>query len=266
MDTTSNIFGGNCNRDLSNTHITCTYHIRQALLGGGVNHPFVLRDITLSNVGGSLKRFQPEAPMPGVLLAGRSLKGFVNANGTASITLTGSIDSSTLSGGFLPLIQNLLCSITGLLGLTLGCKDGTLTIPNTILVDHSMLDASNMQYGWFVRNQWHQVSYYAVAQEIAPDGSAACTSPAVNSSSDCLTVKYSHTDLGDDRNRGLIVIAGRRLNSQAARPSIDLADWFEGENADFSSAQAARIYTTREPGLNINRTFNDRIAVIDRNP
>jgi len=26
------------------------------------------------------------------------------------------------------------------------------------------------------------------------------------------------------------------------------------------------MYTTRDPGLVINRTFNDRIAVIDKNP
>jgi hypothetical protein len=261
MDTTSNIFGGNCNRDLSNTHITCTYHIRQPLLGGGVNHPFVLRDITLSNVGGSLKRFQPEAPMPGVLLAGRSLKGFVNANGTASITLTGSIDSSTLPAGFLPLIQNLLCSITGLLGLTLGCKDGTLTIPNTILVDHSMLDASNMQYGWFVRNQWHQVSYYAVAQGVAPDGIGGCVSPKVGSSTDCITIYYSHAP-SDDIYRGFIVIAGRRLPGQAPRPNGNFDQWFEGENGDDFNGMN---YTVREPGLKINREFNDRIAVIDHN-
>jgi hypothetical protein len=265
----SNIFGSNCTIPVTappSTQITCTYYIRQPLLGGGVNHPFTLSNITLSQVGGSLKTFQPEAPMPGVIPSGRTLKGFVNADGSATITLTGNVDSSTLSAGFLPIIQNLLCSISGLLSLTLGCKQGTLTIPNTILVDHPIIDASNMQYGWFARNQWHQVSYYAVAREIAPDGSAACVSPAVNSPSDCLTVKYSHTDLGDDRNRGLIVIAGRRLNGQAARPNANLADWFEGENADFSSAQAARTYTTREPGLGINRTFNDRIAVIDRNP
>jgi len=258
-----NIFNSSCSR--SATQITCNFNIRQPVLGGPVNHPFTLSNITLSQVGKSLKTFQPEAPMPGVIPSGRSLKGFVNADSSATITLTGNVDASTLSAPLIPLIGNLLCNITGgLLGF-LTCNSGSIAIPNTILVDHPIIDASNMQYGWFVRNQWHQVSYYAVAREIAPDGSAACTSPAVNSSSDCLTVKYSHQDLGDDRNRGLIVIAGRRLNGQLAWPNGTEADWFEGENADFSSAQAARIYTTREPGLTINRAFNDRIAVIDRN-
>jgi hypothetical protein len=260
----SNIISTGCTR--TSTQISCNFLVRQPVLGGLVNRPFTLSNITLGQVGTSLKAFQPEAPMPGVIPSGRSLKGMVNADSSATITLTGSVDASTLSAPMIPLVGDLLCNIVGALLGTLTCHSGSITIPNTILVDHPILDASNMQYGWFVRNQWHQVSYYAVAQEIAPDGSAACTSPAVNSSSDCLTVKYSHTDLGDDRNRGLIVIAGRTLNGQLPRPSGNLADWFEGENADFSSAQAARIYTTREPGLSINRTFNDRIAVIDRNP
>ena len=266
-----NIFGSDCSTRTS-TQITCNFNIRQPLFGGGVNHPFTLSGITMQRVGRSLKTFESEAPMPGVLPSGRTLKAFLNADSTASVTLTGNVDSATLPGSFLSaLIGNALCSISVILSATIGCKQGTLTIPNTILVDHPIVDPSNAQYGWFVRNQWHQVSYYAVAQEIAPNGSAACNSgaSATGTSSDCLTVKYSHVDLGDDRVRGLIMIAGRRLNGQAPRPpSTNPADWFEGENADFSSSPnpaAPWTYTTREPGLTINRTFNDRIAVIDRN-
>jgi hypothetical protein len=257
----SNIFSPSCSR--SATQINCSYYVRQPLFGGGVDQPFSLASITLSNVGGALKTFQPEAPMPGVTPPGRALTGVVNADGSATVTLNGNVDSSTLSGG---LLGNVLCSISGALALTLGCKQGNITIPNTILVDHPVIDASNMQYGWFARNQWQHVSYYAVAQEIAPDGSSTCISPAVNSNSDCLTAKFSHQNNGDDRNRGLIVIAGRRLNGQAVRPNGSVADWFEGENADFSTAQAARIYTLRDPSMAVNRTFNDRIAVIDKNP
>jgi hypothetical protein len=257
----SNIFGATCSRNSpSNTQITCTFNIRQPALGGPVDQPFTLSNITVSQVGGSLKTFQPEAPMPGVIPSGRVLKGFVNANGTATITLTGKVNASTLSAPLIPLIGNLLCNITGGLLGTLTCHSGSITIPNTILVDHPILDPTNTQYGWFVRNQWHQVSYYAVAQEIAPNGSAACNSPATGTSSDCLTVNYSHVDLGDDRVRGLVMIAGRRLSGQAAWPNGSLADWFESNNAT-----GATTYTTRDPSLGNNRAFNDRIAVIDRN-
>jgi len=255
----SNIFNSNCNR--STTQITCSYYIRQPLLGGGVNHPFTVTGITARRVGRSLKQFQPEAPMPGVLPSGRTLKGILNADNTATITLTGNVDSSTLPGGFLPLIQNVLCSISGLLSLTLGCKQGDIAIPNTILVDHPITDPTHAQYGWFVRNMWHHVSFYAIAEQIAPNGSAACISPATGASSDCLTVKYSHSP-ADDRNRGIIVIAGRRLPGQDARPNGTFDQWFEGDNGNNVNGV---IYTVREPTMTINRTFNDRIAVIDRN-
>src|SRR5262249_39827134 len=152
---------------------------------------------TSGQVGNSLKSFQPEAPMPGVLMSGRTLKGFLNPDSTATITLTGRVDASTLSAPFLPIVGNLLCNITGALLGTLTCSSGTITIPNTILVDHPILDASNMQYGWFVRNQWQQVSFYAVAQGIAPDGIGGCVSPIVGGSTDCLTIYYSHAPRDD---------------------------------------------------------------------
>ena len=136
-----------------------------------------------------------------------------------------------------------------------GGASGSITIPNSILVDHPVVDPTNQAYGWFARNQWHQLSYYAIAQPLAPDGSSVCTS------ADCLIVNYSN--VGD--TRGLIVIAGRRLSGQAPRPNGNLPDWFEGENADFSSTLAARTYTARDPTLIFNRGLNDRISVIDTN-
>jgi len=166
-----------------------------------------------------------------------------------------------LSAPLLPIVGNLICSITGALLGNLTCHSGTITIPNTILVDHPILDASNMQYGWFVRNQWHQVSLYAVAQGVAPDGVGGCVSPIVGSSTDCITIYYSHAPR-DDIYRGFIVIAGRRLPGQAARPNGAFDQWFEGENGDDFLGM---FYTVREPGLRINREFNDRIAVIDHN-
>jgi hypothetical protein len=45
-------------------------------------------------VGRSLKVFQPQAPMSGVLPAGRTLSGIVNGDSTATITLSGFADTS----------------------------------------------------------------------------------------------------------------------------------------------------------------------------
>jgi hypothetical protein len=263
-----NVYSPNCSVSGGGLQINCHFNVRRPLLGSPPASTSFTLTMQAMQVGQSLKQFQPEALMPGVLPAGRTLTGTLNNDGSATITLSANADTSDAGGGGLlgGLVNSLLCSITGLLGLTVGCSEDDITIPFNALVDHPILDPTNLQYGWFVRNQWHQVSYYAIAQEIAPDGSGSCVAPAAGTNSDCLTVKYSRQDLGDDRNRGLIVIAGRRLNGQAARPNGNLADWLEGENADVSSAQAARTYATRDPSLAVNRTFNDRAAVIDRNP
>src|SRR4029077_7843973 len=136
-------------------------------------------------------------------------------------------------------LGNLLCSIPIALIGTLTCHSGSITIPNSMLVDHPVVDPTNMALGWFARHKWHQVSYYAISPPLAPDGSAVCTS------ADCLAVNYSN--VGDVR--GLIVIAGRRLNGQAPRPNGNLPAWLEGENADFTSSPnpaAPRTYTTRD--------------------
>jgi hypothetical protein len=124
-----------------------------------------------------------------------------------------------------------------------------------------------MQYGWFRRNLWHHVSHYAITREMAPDGSGNCTSPYTGASSDCLTVKYT---AANDTHRGLIIIAGRRLPGQSPRPNGTFDQWFEGENGNDANGV---IYAVREPigippdyiPLTVNRTFNDRVAVIDKN-
>jgi hypothetical protein len=125
-------------------------------------------------------------------------------------------------------------------------------VPIGVLADHPLVDVNNTTYGWFLRNKWHEVSYYAVAPGIAPGGGGSCTN-----STTCLSVAYHPYD---GKQRGLILIAGRALGSQA-RPPVAVSDLLEGANADGASP-----FETRSATLPINRGFNDRIAVIDSNP
>jgi hypothetical protein len=256
----------NADCDRSDFQIDCVFYLRVPLLGGPPSSvAFTVNGMRARHVGRSLKQFQPEAPMPGVLPAGRTLTGTLNADSTATITLSGFADTSDAGGG--GLVGNLLCGISGLLALTLGCAQDSIRIPYTVLVDHPILDRNHPQYGWFHRNMWHHVSFFAIAGEIAPDGSGICTSPFTGASSDCLTVKFT---VANDTHRGLLLIAGRRLPGQNARPNGDFSHWFEGDNGNDSNG---RIYTVREPigispdyiPLTVNRTFNDRVAVIDKN-
>jgi hypothetical protein len=127
-------------------------------------------------------------------------------------------------------------------------------------VDHAVLDKDHAKYGWFHRNLWHHVSYYAVASSIAPDGTGACFEPPTTPK--CLEVEYLSTS---GKQRGLIVISGRSLTNPGGRPNGALSDWLEGENATFGGTSAT-VYAIRDAALRINRTFNDRVAVIGENP
>ncbi|MGH6741959.1 MAG: hypothetical protein ACREDY_23530 [Bradyrhizobium sp.] len=235
----------------SPTQITCDFHIRVLLLGliAPANVSFTLQ-ASAQNVGMGLRRFQTEAPMPGVLVNGRSLSGTLNADGSASVTLNAQADTTDAAGG--GLLGNLLCGIGGLLGLTLGCAHDTITVPITVFVDNPVTDPSDPALGWFRRNHWYEVSYFALAPSIAPSGSGSCVT-----GTSCLSVNFLAPN---GAQRGLIVIAGQSLSGQA-RPPAALSDWLEGENAVVDNQ-----FAVRDPGLTINRTFNDRIGVIDSNP
>jgi hypothetical protein len=97
--------------------------------------------------------------------------------------------------------------------------------------------------------------YYAVAADIAPDGTRNCTTPP--SATPCLQVDYLPSS---GKQRGLVVMSGRSLSGMA-RPNGNLSDWLEGANADGQTP-----FAIRSPTLIVNRTFNDRIVVLDANP
>ena len=102
-----------------------------------------------------------------------------------------------------------------------------------------------------MRNNWHQLAYYAVAAAVAPGGTGACVT-----SSTCLQVTY-HPSNG--KQRAVLILAGRALTGQN-RTSSALSNWFEGANAGGISP-----FELRSATLSTNRTFNDRIAVISTN-
>ena len=248
--TGANVYNANC--VVTAAQINCSFYLRASLVGGPpASTPFTLT-ATASNVGMALRQFQAEAPMPGVLAAGRTLSGALNTDGSAALTLNASADTTDASAGFL---ANALCSLLFPLTTILGCKQDTITVPISVLVDSPLLDQSNATYGWFRRNRWHEVSYYAVAENIAPSGTGACVAPPAVPS--CLSVNYLPSS---GKQRGLIVLSGRTLTG-AARPNGTLSDWLEGANAVVDT-----VFAVRDPALLVNRTFNDRISVIDENP
>jgi len=218
-----------------------------------------------TNVGMSLRQLDTTVAMNGVLAAGRTASGVLNNDGSATIAVDGTTEVAPPGNLIGALLEGLLCGLGGLGGLLFDCATHTVSVPIAVLADHPLVQnsaATNPQH-WFLRNGWHQVSYYAVAPTIAPAGAAprSCVSGG-----NCLSVAFRNPG---NTQRGLLVISGRTLNS-AARPNGTLTDWLEGTNCDLAAGPPPNCapdtaFAARTPPLMINRTFNDRVAVIDSN-
>lgn len=108
---------------------------------------------------------------------------------------------------------------------------------------------------WFFEDQWHHLVLVAyAAAEQAGDLDADCTLD-----SSCLSVSWEREGHKPDVNltnvRGVVISAGPDLSG--ARPSANLSDYFEGQNASANDDNFARI--------DDSATFNDRIRELDPN-
>ncbi len=130
-----------------------------------------------------------------------------------------------------------------------------LYVPAQATMDHPLLDASTASAtGWFLRNEWHKLTYYAAA----PGYTAAAAAPrACATGTSCLSIA-NVSPAG--AQRAILILAGRSING-SARPSAALGDYLE-----FGNATAA--YERRAVGANTlvpAQRFNDRIVVMGSN-
>ena len=129
-----------------------------------------------------------------------------------------------------------------------------------MLADHPLLDASTAaSTGWFVRNQWHRLVYYAVAPDHAASGAAprACTETPLT----CLEIANVAPR---GKQRAVLILAGRALAGQS-RPSANVNDYLEFGNAA-SPAAFERQPVSKAIAPSLKKPFNDRIIVVDANP
>lgn len=97
-----------------------------------------------------------------------------------------------------------------------------IRIERLVLSDHALLDTADATTGWFARNEWFRVAYYAVAQ-----GHTATTlPPSCTTGTNCVTVA-NVSPAG--AQRAILILAGRSINGNA-RPSSTLADYLEFGN------------------------------------
>jgi hypothetical protein len=155
-------------------------------------------------------------------------------------------------------------------------SDGTLTLPpgsyefefetyigpvNPVIVGHSLLDPNNPTTGWFVRNEWYRLLYYATTPTHTALGAPL---PACTSGVDCLTVTNVTPTSGQ---RAILVLAGRALPGQTRLigPGT-LTNYLEYDNANLDTTFEQQPISTVIPASAITKTpFNDRGIVIDSN-
>lgn len=143
-------------------------------------------------------------------------------------------------------------------------------IERAVITDHTLLNtATSNPLGWFVRNQWHRVHYYRVAQRNTADGlpSVGCsTDPSASSSDRCIRFNDSSTY----NIRALLVQTGRSLTNPAGRPNATLSDYLEFQNCDFNGTDCdpKTLYESRPmrrltAATNPNAPWNDRVILLD---
>ena len=121
------------------------------------------------------------------------------------------------------------------------------------IVDHPILSSTAANTGWFVRNEWYRLLYYAIAPSHAPGGSLNCSDSGAIT---CLQV----TNITDPtKQQAILVLAGRALVTLGqTRPSSSLQNYLdtdENRNGDTLFVQQV-----------IGASSNDRFISMSKKP
>jgi hypothetical protein len=235
------------------TEITCNYYrtcLIICLTAGTTNFTLTA---TATNVGMAMRRLNSAAPMTNVSSV-TNLSAVLNSSGSATMTLVGSATQQT-GAGLGGALGALLCGVLNFLEV---CKQETFSVPILVFADHSFLNSTTIgtgATGWYLRNRWHEVSYYAVASGYTPAGLGT---PSCATGASCLSVANVAPS---GAQRAILILAGRSING-TARPSGTLANYLEFGNAS-AAFERQPVSTAATPTL--KNPFNDRIVVVDSN-
>jgi hypothetical protein len=196
------------------------------------------------NVAMALRTLKPSATA--MVYGGTNTPAIVSVS--AAFSSDGSANVTTAGGGpgadfFFPLNNPVHFLITADIG---------------VLDDHDLLKTTTAT-GWFVRNEWYRLVYYAPALSHT---AAGLPTPSCTTGVNCLSVANV---VPANKQRAILILAGRSLRNPAARPNGNLADYLEFGNADGdTSFEQQPISTVIDAAL--KKPFNDRIIVLDANP
>jgi len=220
------------------SQLSCTIYTNGT---GAINVSLVA---TASNVAMALRELDSDAPSTADFnSAGRTASASINSNGSATITFQGRVASSVAAG-------TMSTNFFGCAGAFFGiCTRRTFNLPIRVFSDHPITNSLDTEHGWFLRNEWHKLTYYAISSGFAASGSRSCTGSA------CLTVSNLSPSPNNNK-RALLILAGHPIGAQA-RPSGTLSNYLESENLSPIDA----TFVTQQSSLR----FNDRVVVVDSN-
>ena len=207
----------------------CTHTFQAGATASALNVGNVARAFTQAGIGGFTAINSSNTPL--------------NSIGAAKADIQGDL-------------PNTQCNVIIIFGLLFPCwAENTvqITIPIGVFPDHPALTTlfataapTPNAWEWFMGNNWHQVTYYALAPAHAPSAPAHDCRPA-----SCLTVAGGSVP---SNTRAVLVFAGRSLAAFPARPNANLTDYLDtDENRNGNSAFEQRAF---------DRTFNDRFFAI----
>jgi hypothetical protein len=166
-------------------------------------------------------------------------------DGVAAVTIT----------DYLDITENVAGTATVTIP-TVGTATGSIKVSN---LDYNLSESSGDIPRWFIKNNWHQLTYIAYSEGDSPGAAAVCVE-----GTDCLTLNGT-SDIDD--KRAIVIAAGQdtrtTLDSSCNviaetdqdRTSGNMNDYFESENCD----QNDDVFQD-DP---FSDTFNDQVRVVD---
>lgn len=223
------------------TRLDCTFRVNSLL---SLSETLDVRvQATVANVGMALRQFDTAATVPNMTTIGTP-DVTLNADGSASFTIDGRV---TVGPGNLgTIVSDALC---GLVPALYACREVTISVPMTFFPDHALLDSRTASpTGWFMRNEWYRVLYYAISSDASP--SNLPSEPGCNrivTPLSCLVLN------GVRDKRAMFLLAGRSLTWTIGntRTLNDFLDSTENTNGDW-------VFAT----LPVGSSFNDRAVIV----
>jgi hypothetical protein len=234
------------------SQLQCVLHV-WSLLGLTSSINFQL-SATASNVGMAMRQFNSAGVSANA--ANMTVVGtpsvVLNNDGSATLTVNGSANVG--NAGLGSVVGDLLCGIVFPSTLIFECRSVTIQLPlatnaASVFPDHALLSTADPATGWFMRNEWYRVLYYATAQ-----GQTVASLPGAPgcAGANCLAI----TNLPVANTSALLLLAGRSRNGTvgSTRTLADFLDSTENGNGDRTFEK-----------LPVGSLSNDRVVVVDSN-